>query len=130
MPGKDLGSRTALGVSDANYKVNPYLLATGWDVIFAPELIASNETVMEVYHIALDGPVGSSLKVMRDNRAWGYVAQGWANEWDPSQPLFLSQTNTLQFCWNVAFVAGPYNKTTNVQPEITIWLRQSQPVIA
>lgn len=122
---QDLGSRgPILGVSDSTQQVNPYLLGTGWDVIFDANAYFSNETNVEVYHIALDGPIGSSVTILRDGHTWDFVAQGWANGWDPSQPLQIPQQNVIQFCWNFAFTNPPYNKTSNVQPTVTLWFRK------
>jgi len=126
MPYQDLGSRgPVLGISDATQQVNPFLLGTGWDVLFDASQYFSNQTGLEVYHIALDGPVGSSLVVLRDGKTWDYVAQGWKNGWDPQQPLPIPQQNVIQFCWNVAFTSPPYS-SSNVQPMVTLWLRQQQ----
>jgi hypothetical protein len=120
----DLGSVTQLGKADsaAPEKINPYLPGSGWDVIFTPDLLPSRQTELEIYHISLDGPVGSAATWFRNGKSIGYMA-GWTNEWSAVFPL--GQTDTLQFCWNVAFAAGPYNKTTNVQPTVTIWVRES-----
>ena len=125
---QDLGSRGPIfGVSDANYQVNPFLLGTGWDVILDPTVFATNETGVEIYQIALDGPIGSSLVVMRDGHVWNYVNAGWKNSDDPQNPLPLgtsTQIGTIQFAWNVAFTSPPYNTTSNVQPQVTVWLRK------
>jgi len=123
---RDLGSVFQTGISDATLKVNPYLLGTGWDVQFPADQSRPRGTEVEIWHIALDGPIGSSAVWFRNNRKLGYINQGWANEWDPSQPVLLGQTDEITFCWNVAFAAGPYNKTSNILPEITLWLRQPQ----
>jgi hypothetical protein len=125
----DLGSRgPQLGVSDANYNINQAALGTGWDVIFDVADIASSLTNLEIYHIALDGPVGASVVVMRDGKVWDYVAQGWQNGWDPNQPLPVTSTQVgeIQFCWNTAFTSPPYTPSggSNVQPSVTLWLRQ------
>ena len=124
---RGLGPRTQTGISDATVQLNPYLLGTGWDVIFAPQDLNFYDPEVEVYHIALDGPVGSSAQIYRDNRPWDFVAQAWSNGWDPSQPMLLNPGHSVQFCWNVAFAAGPYNKTSNVQPVVTLWLRKPLP---
>jgi hypothetical protein len=121
---QDLGPRTELGVSDQSHQINPYLLGTGWDVIFDASSLFSNLSGLEIYQISLDGPVGSSVLVTRNNQPWNFVAQGWSNYYDPQQPLPLGQTDTIAFLWNFPFVAGPYNKTSNVQPTVTIWVRQ------
>lgn len=119
-----------LGVSDALIQKNPFLLGTGWDVIFtAADLNSSNLTHMEIYQIALDGPVGSSVWMYRNNRKWNFVAQGWQNFNDPQQPLPLGQTDEISFYWNFAFTNPPYNRTNNIQPEVTLWLRQEIPAL-
>lgn len=125
MPRRLIGHRTALGVADST-GVNPYLPGTGWDVIFGPDVIASSLTELEVYHIAIDGPVGSSVAVLVDNAPWDFVSQGWSNGWDPSQPMLLGQGSTVALCWNVAATAPPYNKTTNIQAVATLWLRHEE----
>lgn len=127
MPNRRLiGHRTAVGAVDAA-NVNPYLPGAGWVVTFSPDVIASSLTELEVYHIALDGPIGSSAAVLLDNAQWDYVNQGWANGWDPSQPLLLQQSSNLVIAWNVPATAPPYNKTSNIQPVATIWLRREPP---
>lgn len=122
---QDLGSRgPILGISDVTQNVNPYLPGTGWDVVIDPNQWFSNLTDIEIYHIALDGPIGSSVTILRNGHTWDFVAQGWANGWDPSQPLPIPQQDLIQICWNTAFTSGPYNKTSNVQPTVTIWARK------
>jgi hypothetical protein len=92
-------------------------------VTFGPDVIASNLTELEVYHIAIDGPIGSSLAVLIDGAQWDYVNQGWSNGWDPSQPILLQQSSAIALCWNVPATSPPYNRTSNIQPVATIWLR-------
>lgn len=121
-----IGYRTAFGVQDTT-GVNPYLPLTGWDVLFTPDVIASNLTEFEVFHIGLDGPVGSSAAILIDSHQWDFVSQGWSNGWDPSQPMLVWQSATIAVCWNVARTAPPYNKTTNIQPVVTLWMRYEQP---
>ena len=121
---RGLGSRVQTGISDATQQVNPYFLGTGWDVVFAPsDLNIFPGMEVEVYHIALDGPVGSAVVVLIDAKQWDYVSQGWANGWDPQQPILLDSGSYLQFCWNVAATNPPYDKSSNVQPTVTVWLR-------
>jgi hypothetical protein len=121
---QDLGPRTVLGVSDAQAQINPFLLGTGWDAIFTPDVLNTSLTRTEIYHAAVNGPIGSSLAVLRNGKIWDYVLQGWQNSWDPSQPLPLGQTDTVQFCWTTAFTSPPYNMVSNIQATATIWLRQ------
>lgn len=127
-----LGYRTTTGVKDGanGTQVNPYLPGTGWDVLVTPDIFNTKETEFEVYQIALDGPVGSSLLVAVDGHPFNYVNQGWSNSYDPSQPLLLNAGNTLQFCWNFAFASGPYNKTSNILPTVTVYLRRVQGVLS
>lgn len=123
MAGKrSLGHRFTAGQADSQ-NVNPYLPGTGWVVTFDAGGIGSALTELEVYHVALDGPVGSSAAVLIDGAIWDYVSQGWANGWDPSQPMLLWQGATLTFAWNVAATAPPYDHVSNVQPAVTLWLR-------
>lgn len=117
----DLGSRTQTGVSDAVPQINPYLLGTGWDVIFDASTLSIPRTELEIWHIALDGPVGSFITWTRNGKPLGFAA-GWTNEWDGRAAL--GQTDIIAFLWNFAFTAGPYNKTSNVLPTVTIWLRE------
>lgn len=122
MAKRSIGHRTAFGVQDSS-GINPYLPNSGWDVLFTPDVIGSALTEIEVYHISVDGPVGSSAAVLIDNQLWDFVNQAWSNGWDPSQPMLLAQTMTVAFCWNVAATVGPFNRTTNIQPVVTLWLR-------
>lgn len=126
MPRRLIGHRTAYGAIDSQ-NVNPYLPGSGWVVTFDSGILASNLAELEVYHIAINGPIGSSASVLIDGFQWDYVAQAWLNGWDPSQPILLQQANSLAIAWNVAFAAGPYNQTTNIQPVATLWLRHETP---
>jgi hypothetical protein len=127
---RGLGWRRGLGVADTapDAGINPFLPGTGWDVLFHPADLAFTEPEAEVYHIYLDGPVGSSAAVLVDGHQWDFVSQGWQNGWDPQQPLLLKYGQSLQFCWSTAFFAGPYDTTgtASVRPVITIWLRIPQ----
>jgi hypothetical protein len=119
-----IGHRFGTGIVDGSAgSFNPYLPGTGWNVQFDPGAVGSSLTEIEVYHIALDGPIGSSAVLLLDGFEWDYIQQGWANGWDPSQPILLQQTSTLAVCWNVAATAPPYNRTNNIQPRVTLWLR-------
>jgi hypothetical protein len=127
MPYLPLGRRRGVGISDATAgaQCNPFLPLTGWDVIFQPaDLAVSTQIpVFEAYQIAVNGPVGSSLAVLIDGQAWNYVNQGWLNADDPAQTMLLQQGQSVQFCWNFAATAPPYNMTSNIQPVVTLWLR-------
>ena len=120
-----LGFRFGTGISDATQQVNPYLRGTGWDVIFTPVDLNVQETEFEVFHIFLDGPIGSAMTVLIDGKRWG-SADGWNNEWDPSQPMIVRYGESVQFCWNTAFAAGPYTYPQNIQPSVALWLRRKE----
>ena len=117
-----------LGVQDGDpsigQNINPYLPGTGWVVQFAAADFTLPETEYEVWHISLDGPVGSSAVVFIDQIAWDYVLTAWSNAWDPAQPMFLRSGQAVSFCWNFPFTAPPYNRTSNVQPQVTLWTQQ------
>ena len=129
MADQDLGPRIMLGISDATPQINPFLLGTGWDVIFTAADLGTNLSHVQIYQIALDGPVGSSVWMLRNRKKWNFVAQGWTNYDDPQQTLPLGQTDEVQFCWNAAFTNPPYNRSSNIQPEVTLWLRQEIPAL-
>jgi len=125
-PRVTLTNPSKLGTQDlsGSESVNPYFPGTGWNVVFSPGDLGVRETEFECYHIALDGPIGASAVVLINRKQWDYVSQAFANGWDPSQPMIIRFGQSVQFCWNRAFVAGPYNKTTNIQPVVTLWLRR------
>jgi hypothetical protein len=125
---RTLGSRgPVLGIADSDLtaQINPYLPGTGWVIIIATGDLSITETEFEVYHIALDGPVGSQVTVLINGAEWDY-ADGWANGWDPNQPLLLDSGDTIQLAWNVAATSPPYDRSSNIQPRATIWLRQPE----
>lgn len=126
---RGLGHRDKLGQSDALQNLNPFLPGTGWDVIFSPtDLGIPPDGEIEVYHIYLDGPVGSQVAVFIDNQRWDFTSQGWQNGWDPQQPLLMRGGVSLVFCWSTAFFGPPYSKTGTgtTQPTVTLWLRIPQ----
>lgn len=130
---QDLGPLTILGVSDAQQQINPFLLGTGWDVVCSSSTAKlqgslgawPSQTSFEVYQISLDGPVGSSVLMMRNRTPWNFVLQGWQNYDDPQQALPVRNGDELQFCWTTAFAAGPYTPSggSNVRATVTLWMR-------
>jgi hypothetical protein len=102
---------------------NPYLPGTGWVVLFVTQDMSIPLTEYECFHAALDGPIGSSVTVLLNGSEWDFINQGYANAWDPSQPLPLTSGDEIGFAWNFAFTSPPYNRTSNVQPRVTMWLR-------
>jgi hypothetical protein len=70
----------------------------------------------EIYQISIDGPVGSSFTVYRNRVRWNTVLQGWANSWDPSNPLYLRQGDSLFLYWNAAISIMP-------APTAVFWIK-------
>lgn len=118
----DQGPVTQRGAQDTA-RESPYLPGTGWVVTFAPDDLNLSQENTEVYQIDLDGPVGASAKILKNRRPWNTVNQGFRNSWDPAQPMLLSPYDTVQFFWSTAFTGPPYDPVTNVQPQVTMWLR-------
>jgi len=120
--------------STAGYSFNPFLPATGWDVLINASTPQRLECVsgqwpkqveFECYQISLDGPVGSSVLMMINNHPWNFVQQGWQNYNDPQQVVPLRNGDDVQFAWTFAATAAPYTASggSNVQPVVTLWLR-------
>ena len=113
---RDLGSRPPgtgqqTGAADP---LNPYG-AGNWTVTFDPNALNMRVAQAEVYHITVDGPVGSKFKVFRNKSGWwDTVLQGWSNSWDPQQPLYVRKDDNLFFYWSSA--AAP-------APTVRLWLR-------
>jgi hypothetical protein len=55
----------------------------------------------ECYHIAIQGPAGSTFQVYVGTDFYDYVARGDINSWDPSQPMKLTSGSTVYFYWSV-----------------------------
>lgn len=105
-----LGPREATGKLNAS---NPYL-AGGWTVAFDPGVLGL-PIEFEVWHIAINGPVASSMKVYLNTVFFSNVLRGDVNDWDPSQVLRVQAGQTLFFHWNTA---------TGSAPNVTIFCRQ------
>lgn len=126
---RGLGFPIQYGVVDGSaasggININPYLPGTGWDVVFTPATLGVTETEFECYQIALDGPIGSSAVVMLDGHEHSYVQTAWANTASDEPAMLIRYGQFVQFCWNFAFTSPPYNRTSNVQPRVTMWLRR------
>ncbi len=64
--------------------------------------VATGEGNFECYHIAIQGPAGSSFQIYIGDKFYDFVANGDINSWDPSQPMKLVAGNTVYFYWNVS----------------------------
>jgi hypothetical protein len=90
---------------------------------FDSSVLDFNLPLFECYHIVIDGPVGSSFDLYVGNQWYSSVAQGWKNEWDPSQTMKLQQGQVIYFFWNIS----PSANVTPV-PVVTMYFQEPSPV--
>lgn len=126
--------------STSGYAFNPFLPATGWDVLVNQSIAAQSAvcisgtwprlTAFEVFQVHLDGPVGASCLVMINRQPWNHVLQGWQNYNDPQQAMQLTDGDEVEFAWTVAATSPPFTPSggANVQPVVTMWLRAEIPL--
>lgn len=113
---KYLGFRQAAGAlsTDGN---NPY--GNGmWSVTFDPKIFAIATNEFEVYHIALTGPVGTTLQVWVDRTFYEVTQHGDVNSWDPNHPLHMNGGQSLYFYWNSGIAPAPF---------VTVYLQTTSP---
>lgn len=87
-----------------------------WTVVAGPQDLNCKVALAEVYQITINGPVGTTFKLLRGTRLWNDVVQGWSNVYDPTNPLYIRPTDTLFFYWRADITRLPI-------PTVTIWLR-------
>lgn len=87
-----------------------------WTLTANPQDLNVKVALAEVYQITVDGPVGFGFDLYRNTRKWNSVLQGWQNNYDPQQPLFIRQGDTLFFFWRAATTVTP-------APTATIWIK-------
>jgi len=97
----DLGSRQAHGAVGTDS--SPFG-ASAYTVAFTPAVM-SIPTDYEVYHAAILGPAGSTVRWYVDTNFYSHVARGDINDWDPSQSLYVRPGQSMYFYWSVG--AGP-----------------------
>jgi hypothetical protein len=86
-----------------------------WSALYPDNKLNTKMGVAEAYQITvMGGPVGSSFLLYRNNQLWNTVLQGWNNNYDPFNPLYVRQGDGLFFYWN---------STAAPAPIVTIWLR-------
>jgi hypothetical protein len=56
------------------------------------------------------------MDLFRNTKAWNRTIQGWANTYDPQNPLFIRPGDSLFFFWRAPLVWLPV-------PTATAWLR-------
>lgn len=82
--------------------------------------VSNGVGAFECYHIAIQGPAGSSFQVYIGTNFYDFVENGDINSWDPAQPMKLVSGNTVYFYWNVA--AG------QPVPTVTMYFQEATPV--
>jgi hypothetical protein len=106
------------GAADPNnlYVPGAYTVTVG------PQQIGVSNGVgnFECYHIAIQGPPGSSFQVWISGKFYDFVQNGDINSWDPAQPMKLISGNTVYFYWNVA--------TGEPVPAVTMYFQEANPI--
>lgn len=95
-----------IGASDpVSGKVDPSnrYIPGAYTVTVGPQQIgvAAGYGNFECYHIAIQGPAGSTFQVYIGNDFYDFVPRGDINSWDPSQPMQLVSGQTVYFYWSV-----------------------------
>jgi hypothetical protein len=110
---RDLGPTMPLtAVADPQNKI----AAGNWTLTADPQALNCRVALAEVYQITVDGPVGFGFDLYRNSRKWNTVAQGWQNNYDPQQPLWIRPGDSLFFYWRAASSLLP-------APTAVIWLK-------
>lgn len=109
---EDLGPTFQLTATPDKTLRNP----GNWTIEADPKDFAAWPAQVEIYQISIDGPVGSSFTVYRGTRRWNIVLQGWANTYDPVNPLYIRPGDSIFLFWNAAISALPV-------PTAVFWLR-------
>lgn len=109
-----LGPRSKQGMSDPDN----ILGAGNWTVAFEPRDL-NIQIGFEVYHISLQGPLNSRLRVYLDTTFYSNVLRGDINDWDPNQPLYVRPGQTIFFYWDT---------NTGSAPQVTIFCREPLPL--
>lgn len=96
------------GVIDHNPATgNPYGPGN-WTVAFTPQDLGSKQTELEIYRAALKGPVGSQFQMYRNSTFISAAPRGDINEFDPTQPIEVSGSDTIFLYFNTGASPAPY----------------------
>lgn len=109
---RDLGPTALLKATPDQTLRNP----GNWTLAASQRELSNLVAQAEIYQISIDGPVGSSFTVYRNTVRWNLVFQGWANTYDPVNPLYVRPGDTIYLFWNAKF-------TTIPAPTAVFWLR-------
>lgn len=86
---------------------NPYGPGN-WTITFTPQQLGSKQTLLEIYHGALKGPAGSQFQMYRNSTFISASPRGDINEYDPSQPIPVTGSDTIYFYFNTGVTPAPY----------------------
>lgn len=92
-----------------------------YTVTFDNTVLAISLPEFECYHIAIDGPIGSSFQIYIGNKFYDNVEVGWRNSWDPSQTMKLQAGQNIYFFWNVGTSQTPV-------PTVTMYFQEPSPL--
>lgn len=111
-----LGSRTSPPAVLDHQSRNPYGEGL-WSIEFTPAILAISSASVEVYHMSVRGPTGSSMDVYVNQTFYDTTVRGDINSWDANNALFLRGGESLIFYWN---------SSATPAPKVSIWLRTPQ----
>jgi hypothetical protein len=80
-----------------------------WTATFTPQVIGVSVTQFECYRIIVNGgPPGGTFRIwIGGARLYSTVFPGNDTEWDPNNPMLLTQGDTVEFRWDMASGAAP-----------------------
>lgn len=109
---RDLGPTQLLTATLDQTRNNP----GNWTIQADQKALNCYVAQAEIYQISIDGPIGSSFTVYRNTRRWNFVLQGWANTYDPVNPLYVRPGDSVFLYWNAKITQTP-------TPTAIFWLR-------
>lgn len=111
---RDLGPTQPLTATIDQTHRNP----GNWTVVADPQTLNCKVAQAEVHQITIKGgPIGSAMSLYRNQQAWNNIVQGWDNNYDPVNPLYIRPGDSLFLFWNAPAAVWPR------VPTVTIWLR-------
>lgn len=110
---RDLGPTKLLTAVADSTGINPYGRGN-WTINVQQKDLNVFVAQAEIYQIFADGPVGSSFQMHRNTRQWNVVLQGWANNYDPTETIYVRPGDSINFYWN---------STRLPAPTVILWLR-------
>ena len=109
---RDLGPTALLTATLDQTNNNP----GNWTITVTPQILNCRVALAEIYQISIDGPIGSVMSLYRNTHVWNQVVQGWANNYDPTNPLYVRPGDSLFLYWHAPVIWKP-------TPTAKLWLR-------